>query len=34
MIDTPESFIVQYFFSPQTLVRLFPLKEVEPSPDR
>ena len=32
-IDTPESFIV-LFFSPQKLVRLFPLKEVKSCPDR
>ena len=31
-IDTPESIIV--LFSPQKLVRLFPLKDAKPSPDR
>ena len=30
--DTAESVVV--LFSPQKLVRLFPLKEVKPSPDR
>ena len=33
-IDTLESFIVLFFFSPQKLVNLFPLKEVKPSTDR
>ena len=33
-IGTPKSFIVLFFFLPQKLVRLSPLKEVKPSPDR
>ena len=33
-ISTPESSIVLFFFSPPKLDRLFPLKEVTPSPDR